>query len=127
MRFTRLLMAALLVAAFAAPAKAAIVYTKDGKVLNGEIRVDGPGITIRSSDGKLQNVLYDQVLGVSFDGQPLFPAPRRAEESKYLNNDLLVWSVVGANLAAMCLAGMAIWRATNGVANPAATTVTPAR
>ena len=127
MRFTRFLTAAALVLACAAPADAAIVYTKDGKQLDGEIRVEGPGITIRSADGKLQNIAYDQVLGVSFDGQPLFPPPRRLEESKYLNNDLLVWSVVGANFAAMCLAGMAIWRATNGVPNPAPTPVTPAR
>lgn len=118
MRFTRFLLVTALVCAFAAPADAAIVYKKDGTQLEGDIRIEGPGITVRLADGKLTNVAFDQVQGVSFDGQPLIPPPRRVEESKYLNNDLLVWSVVGANFAAMCLAGLAIWRATNGVPNP---------
>jgi hypothetical protein len=119
MRPARLLLAALLAFALAAPAEAALVYTRDGRTLEGDIRVEGAGLALRGADGKVQTLPYDQILGISLDDQPLFPPPRRAEESKYLNNDLLVWTAVGANLAAMCLAGLAIWRATNGVAAPA--------
>ena len=114
MRMLHAVLAAVMVTAAAAPADASLVYTRDGRVLDGDIRVEGPGLAVRTKDGKVQVVAYEQVLGISLDGMQLFPAPRRLEESKYLNNDLLVWSVVGANLAAMALAAMAIWKTTNG-------------
>ena len=102
----------------AAPADAAIVYAKDGRSIEGALRVDPGGLAV-TTDGKTVLVPYDQVAGVSLDGVPLFPPPRRLEESSLLNNEWLMWAVVAANVAAAVTAGIAVYRTTTGNPSPA--------
>lgn len=117
----RYLLSLLLVAALATPAEAAIVYTKDGRAIDGNLRVENAALVVVAADGKAQTVPYDQVLGVSMDGQPLFAPPARPASGEGWKGDLLAWTLVLANVAAIGLAGVAVYRATN----PAATA--PAR
>lgn len=103
------LVAALTMTAFAPPAEAAIVYTRDGKVTHGALHVAGRGLVV-TVEGRTVTIPYDQVLGISMDGQALFPAPQRAEESKVLNNDWVLWTLVLANVATVVAAGFTVYR-----------------
>ncbi len=117
----RYLLALLLAAALAAPAEAALVYTKDGHTYDGNLRVEAASLVVVGADGRTQAVPYDQVLGVSLDGQPLFAPPARPRSGEGFKADLLAWTLVLANLAAVGLAGVAIYRSTT------APTASPAR
>ena len=120
--FLRLLLAPVLVAALAAPAEAAVVYTKDGRTYDGALRVEAAALVVAAPDGKAQSIPYDQVLGVSLDGQPLFAPPARPASGEAFKADLVTWSVVLANLAAVGLAGVVLYRQLNAgtAAQPAA-------
>ena len=85
----------------AAPADAALVYTRDGRTFDGKLRVEPTGLVLTPESGKALLIPYEQVVGISMDGQPLFPPPRRAEESKLLNSEPLLWALVAANVAAV--------------------------
>ena len=119
----RIALSLLVVMALAAPADAALVYTKDGRTLDGNLRVEAAALVVAGADGATQTVPYDQVLGVSLDGQPLFAPPARPTSGQGFKSDLLAWTLVLANLAAVGLAGVAIYRNLNaGAAAPAGTT-----
>lgn len=121
----RYVLTLLIVAALAAPAEAAVVYTKDGRTHDGNLRVEAASLVVVGADGRSQAVPYDQVLGVSLDGQPLFAPPARPASGQGFKADLLAWTLVLANLAAVGLAGVAIYRNMNaGAAAPA--TLSPA-
>jgi hypothetical protein len=90
-----------LVTALAAPVDAALVYTRDGRTFDGKLRVEPTGLVLATEGGKSLLIPYEQVVGISMDGQPLFPPPQRAEESRLLNSDPLLWALVAANTAAV--------------------------
>lgn len=108
----RYLLSLLLACALAAPAEAALVYTKDGRTVDGDLRVEHAALVVVAADGKAQTVPYDQVLGVSLDGQPLFAPPARPASGEGWKGSLLAWTLVLANVAAVALAGVAVYRAT---------------
>ncbi|MEB3330349.1 MAG: hypothetical protein VKQ33_14080 [Candidatus Sericytochromatia bacterium] len=103
-----------------APADAALVYTIDGRTFEGTLRVEPTGLVLAAEGGKSLIIPYAQVAGVSMDGQPLFPPPRRAEESLLLNSKPLVWALVAANAAAVLTVLVALVR-------PAAVAAPPGR
>lgn len=114
----RFILSIMLVAALAAPAEAALVYTKEGRTYDGNLRVEAASLVVVGADGRSQTVPYDQVLGVSLDGQPLFAPPARPASGEGFKADLLAWTLVLANLAAVGLAGVAIYRNMNPAATP---------
>ena len=95
----------------AAPAEGAQIVLKDGHTLNGAVAVDGVGLKVTGADGKVQLVPFAAVQGISLDEQPLFAQPHGVEESKFFNNDWLVWTAIGANVATMVLGGVMLYRA----------------
>lgn len=109
MRF--LLIAALLVALLPLPAEAHQVVLKDGRTFDGAIRIEGEGVTITTADGKVESIPYAAVHGIALDGQPVYSTARNVEGSKLLNNDWLLWTAVGANVATMVVAGVMMYRA----------------
>lgn len=117
----RALLAGLLVLTLAAaPAEAAQVVLKDGRVVSGALEVDGAGLTVTGAgltvtgaDGKPQTLAFSQVQAVSLDDQPIAPVAKPAE-SKLLNNDWLVWTAVGANVVTMAVGLVMIYRAASG-------------
>jgi hypothetical protein len=123
MKIVPLLGSLILAAALAAPAEAALVYTKDGRTLDGALRVDAAALVVTGSDGKAQTVPYEQVLGIAFDGQPLFAPPARPAGGQGLKSDLLTWSVVVANLAALAVTGALLYRSVT--ATPSTTPAQP--
>ncbi|MEB3284310.1 MAG: hypothetical protein VKN33_03375 [Candidatus Sericytochromatia bacterium] len=82
------------------PSEAALVYTRDGRVFDGALKVEPSGLVLVMAESRSLMIPYEQIAGISFDGQPLFPAPRRAEESKLLNHDGLIWALVAAQVLA---------------------------
>lgn len=110
----RALLAGLLVLTLAAaPAEAAQVVLKDGRVVSGALEVDGAGLTVTGADGKPQTLAFSQVQAISLDDQPIAPVAKPAE-SKLLNNDWLVWTAVGANVVTMAVGLVMIYRAASG-------------
>lgn len=90
-----------LLAAPVAPAEAALVYTRDGRVFDGKLKVDPTGLVLAMAENRSLLIPYDQIVGISLDGQPIYPPPKRAEESRLLNSEPLVWALVAANAAAV--------------------------
>ena len=109
----RPLLSALLVLALAAPAEAAQVLLKDGHVVTGRIAVDGPGLAVTGDDGKTERYPYTAIQAVSLDDQPVLAPRHDLAASKFFDSDVLLWSVVGANVATMVLAAIAIYRTAN--------------
>jgi hypothetical protein len=108
----RALVAALVgLALLAAPAEAAQVVLKDGRVLTGTLKVVGPGLIVTGADGKPQTIAFAAVQGISLDDQPVAPAARPAASSKLLDNDWLVWTAVGANVVAIVVGVVMVYRA----------------
>jgi hypothetical protein len=105
-----LLAAVLALVLTAAPAQAAQVVLKDGRVVTGAIKVEGAGLVVTGADGKLQTVPFATVQAISLDDQPVATA-RPAEASKLLDNDWLVWTAVGANVATMVVGAVMLYRA----------------
>ena len=95
-----------------APAEAAQVLLKDGRVVTGHLAVAGPGLAVTEADGKVESFPYSQIQAVSLDDQPIVAQPHDAGESKLFDNDVVVWTAVGANIALMVLAGIALYHAT---------------
>lgn len=113
-RFITVALAALLVAGFSRPADAAEVVLKDGRALTGQLKVEGPGITVTSADGHVETIPYASIQGISLDDEPLETKPHDLGHSKFFDNDVLVWAIVGANVATMVLAAVTIYRASAG-------------
>ena len=110
----RALMAGILVLALAAaPAEAAQVLLKDGRLVSGALKVDAVGLTVTGADGKPQTLAFSQVQAIALDDQPLAPMAQPAE-SKLLDNDWLVWTAVGANVATMVVGAVMIYRVATG-------------
>ncbi|MDB5096566.1 MAG: hypothetical protein JWM80_987 [Cyanobacteria bacterium RYN_339] len=108
----RLLLATVLAfTLLAAPAQAAQVVLKDGRVLTGAVKVEGAGLVLTGPDGKTQLVAFGLVQGISLDDQPVAPEPRPAAASKLFDNDWLVWTAIGANVATMVVGGIMLYRA----------------
>lgn len=99
-----------------APAEAAQVFLKDGRQLSGHLKVDGSGVSVTDAEGKTETLPYGAIQGISLDDQPLDRPPHDVPHSRYFDNDWLVWSAVGANVATMVLALVAIYRATHETA-----------
>lgn len=82
------------------PADAALVYTRDGRVFDGTLKVEPKGLVLVTAEKRALMIPYDQVVGISLDGQPIFPAPRRAEDSKLFNHEGVVWTLVATQVIA---------------------------
>lgn len=93
----RALLAAALVAAVSLPAQAEVVYLKDGRRLEGAIAIEDTRMTVSQADGTKATVPYDEVQGVSLDGEELYP--QRAATPAWVT-----WTVAGANLVAVATA-----------------------
>jgi hypothetical protein len=103
------LLTAVVVACVALPADAAIVYFKDGTVARGAIVVKDASITVKGPGTEMSFPLAS-VRSISFTDEPIAYEQARAEDSKYLNNDALVWTAVAANLVAIAAAAATLLR-----------------
>lgn len=103
------LFTAVAVTCFALPADAAIVYFKDGTVVRGAVAVKDASITV-SGNGAEMSFPLASVRSISFTDEPIGYEQARAEDSKYLNNDALIWTAVAANLVAIAAAAAALLR-----------------
>jgi hypothetical protein len=86
--------------AFALPAEAHVVYFKDGTSIRGTVSVKDANLTVRGGGTELTFPL-DSVRAVSFSDEPIAYEQRRVEDSKLLNNDLVLWTAIGVNVVAM--------------------------
>ncbi|MEB3223180.1 MAG: hypothetical protein VKS61_13980 [Candidatus Sericytochromatia bacterium] len=99
---TTLLTLALL-GAPALPAEAHIVYFKDGTVVRGTVALRESAVVISGAGAELSFPL-STVRAISFTDEPIAYEQQRVEESRVLNHDAVVWSLVAANVAAVVAA-----------------------
>lgn len=97
------------VATAALPADAAIVYFKDGTVCRGAIVMKEASITVKGAGAEMTFPLAS-VRSISFTDEPIGYEQARAEDSKYFNNDALIWTAVAANLVAIAAAAATLMR-----------------
>ncbi|MEB3330348.1 MAG: hypothetical protein VKQ33_14075 [Candidatus Sericytochromatia bacterium] len=105
---TLLLMAALLVGP-ALPAHAHIVYFKDGTVVRGTVSLRENAVVISGAGAELSFPLSN-VRAISFSDEPIVYEQQRAEDSRLLNHEAVVWSLVAANVAAAVAAVVGVMR-----------------
>jgi hypothetical protein len=110
---------AMVFALFPAPADAALVYTRDGRVFDGTLKVESKGLVLVTPEKRSLLIPYEQIIGISLDGQPLFPAPRRAEESKFLNHDGVIWALVASQVVTALVALVMLVRPVPAAPGPA--------
>lgn len=92
---------------WALPADAHIVYFKDGTVARGQVTIQGSTLLLTGGGAELSFPL-STVRAVSFTEEPIAYEQQRVEDSKLLNNEVLIWSWVAANVvgAFAALAGL---------------------
>ncbi|MDB5096565.1 MAG: hypothetical protein JWM80_986 [Cyanobacteria bacterium RYN_339] len=98
MRLPAITLAMLL--AFALPAEAHVVYFKDGTSIRGTVTVTAANLSVKGGGTELTFPL-DSVRAVSFSDEPIAYEQRRLEDSKFLNNDVVLWTAIGVNVVAM--------------------------
>jgi hypothetical protein len=98
MRLPALTLAVLV--AFALPAEAHVVYFKDGTSIRGTVTVKDANLTVKGGGTELTFPL-DSVRAVSFTDEPIGYEQHRVEDSKFLNNDAVLWTAIGVNVVAM--------------------------
>lgn len=86
-----------------APAEAHIVYFKDGTVVRGQVTLKDASVTVKGADAELSFPLAS-VRSISFTDEPIAYEQQRLEESKVLGSDVVLWTLVAANLATVVVA-----------------------
>jgi hypothetical protein len=100
--YTTLLTLALLTGPVS-PAEAHIVYFKDGTVVRGAVTIRENAVVISGAGAELSFPL-DTVRAISFSDEPIAYEQQRVEESRILNHDAVLWSIIAANVAAVVAA-----------------------
>ncbi|MEB3284309.1 MAG: hypothetical protein VKN33_03370 [Candidatus Sericytochromatia bacterium] len=106
---TATLLVLALLGANPAPAEAHIVYFKDGTIARGNVVVKENTLLISGGGAELSFPL-ETVRAVSFNDEPIGYEQQRLEESKFLNNDALIWSWFAANVLGTVVAFLGIVR-----------------
>ena len=91
------------------PADAHIVYFKDGTVVRGLATVKDANVVVKGPDSEMSFPLAT-VRAISFTDEPIAYEQQRVEDTKFFNNEALVWSMVAANLAAIVVAAVTLRR-----------------
>ncbi|MEB3198801.1 MAG: hypothetical protein VKP62_16535 [Candidatus Sericytochromatia bacterium] len=94
--FLAALLSAGLVLLAPAAAEAHIVYFKDGTVVRGNAVVTESTVTVTGGGADMSFPL-STVRAISFNEEPIVQEQKRVEESRLLNSEPLLWSMVAAN------------------------------